>query len=293
MLQVIKVLNTSVVLALEDGITQVVVMGKGIGFRQSIGSVLELSDADKVFVLKDRTLSRNIIRLAADLDAAVFEIAKDAIDYAKEKFGMKLMDHIYLALTDHLAFAIKRAEEDMALPNFYSTEVRRFNPEEYAVACYTLKLVRSKTGLELPEGETSNIAFHFINAQREHPQNKNNLRIESFVNNILDIVRYTFQIDYQKDSITYSRFLSHLQAFAQRLVLRQQLPEETDLFLYNEVITAYSREFSCVKKIAQFLSNQHGMSLCNQEMLYLVMHIHRVLTEEDTAAKRSAAEMDG
>lgn len=286
MLQVIKVLNTSVVLALEDGVSQVVVMGKGIGFRQPIGSILEISDAEKVFILKDRALSRNIIRLASEMDAAVFEIAKDAIDYAKEKFHMDLMDHIYLALTDHLAFAIQRAQKDITIPSFYSIEVRRFNPEEYAVASYTLQLVYRRTGLELPEGEKSNIAFHFINAQREHPQNKNNLRIEELVNNVLDIVRHTFSIIYEKDTISYSRFVTHLQAFAQRLVLRQQLPEENPSFLFDEITTGYPKEYACAKRVAQFIQTRHNMHLTNQEVLYLVIHIHRVL-EENKSMKTS------
>ena len=37
MMRVVKVLNTSVVLAVEDGNGEVILMGKGIGFRKSIG----------------------------------------------------------------------------------------------------------------------------------------------------------------------------------------------------------------------------------------------------------------
>ena len=104
-MRVIKVLNNSLVLALNDEGQEIILMGKGIGFQKTIGYKLSPKEIDKVFVLKDRELSRRIIRLAAETDSIYFEMAKSVIDYAVENYHMKLMDHIYLALTDHLAFA--------------------------------------------------------------------------------------------------------------------------------------------------------------------------------------------
>lgn len=288
-MRVIKVLNTSVVLALDDQDTEVVLMGKGIGFRQPIGSVLDERIIEKVFVLKDRAISRSIIRLAAEQDAVVFEIAKEAIDYAAEKFSMNFTEHIYLSLTDHLAFAIQRAKEDLVLPGFYSVELRRYNPQEFAAAMHTVKLIRQRLGIELPEGELSSIAFHFINAQRTHPRNLNNLKIEDLVKNILGIVKYTFGISYEQETISYSRFLTHLQAFAQRLVLQQQLPEEEN-FLYDEITRNYPAEHNCVKRIAAFVRKQYGAVLTNQEVLYLIIHVHRVLQENPSLNKGGSEE---
>lgn len=220
----------------------------------------------------------------------VFEIAKDAIDYAAGKYGMVFSDHIYLSLTDHLAFAIQRAKDDMLLPSFYSVEVRRFNPEEFAAALYTVELIRKRVGVELPDGELSSIAFHFINAQRTHPKNLNNLKIEDLVKNILGIVKYTFGISYEKETISYSRFVTHLQAFAQRLVLQQQLPEEEENFLYDEITRNYPEEHSCVKRIANFVQKQYGARLTTQEILYLIIHVHRVLQENPSLSKGESEE---
>ena len=41
MMRVVKVLNNSVILAVEDGAGEVILMGKGIGFRKTIGQTLE------------------------------------------------------------------------------------------------------------------------------------------------------------------------------------------------------------------------------------------------------------
>lgn len=95
-MRVIKVLNNSLVLALNDEGQEIILMGKGIGFQKTIGYKLSSKEIDKVFVLKDRELSRRIIRLAAETDSIYFEMAKSVIDYAVENYHMKLMDHMLI-----------------------------------------------------------------------------------------------------------------------------------------------------------------------------------------------------
>ncbi len=106
-------------------------MGKGIGFHKATGYQFGKDEVEKVFVLKDRSISRSIIQLAAEIDSVYFEIGKNVIDYAKETFGMKLLDHIYLSLVDHLAFAVRRMEQGIEVPNFYTADMQRFNPTSF------------------------------------------------------------------------------------------------------------------------------------------------------------------
>ncbi len=284
-MRVIKVLNTSVVLALDNNGMEVVLMGKGIGFHKSIGTVLDDSDVEKVFILKDRSIAKNIIRLSAEIDADIFEVVKEAIDYAQEKHQMCLMEHIYLALTDHLAFAVQRVKTGIQLPELYPLEIRWRNPDEFNIALHTIELVKEKTGTELPEEEVANIAYHFINAQKEHPQNSNNLQIGRIVNSALDIVKYTFNVSYDKESISYSRFCTHLQAFAQRLILEQQASEDGMGFLYDEVAKTCPEELACAKKISQYVQMKFNKELSRQELLYLTIHIHRILEDRPSQQK--------
>ena len=218
-MRVIKVLNNSLVLALDNAGQESILMGKGIGFHKSIGYEFQESEIEKVFVLKDKEVSRNIIRLAAETDSVFFELAKAVIDYAIEQFDMKLMDHIYLSLTDHLSFAARRIREGIVLQNFYTLEMKKFNPQEFQVGEYAVKLMRERLDLEIPVDEAGNIAFHFINAQFNHPYNSQNLLISRTLDAVLDIVKYAFGITYNEDSTSYSRYVTHVRLFAQRLVM--------------------------------------------------------------------------
>lgn len=279
-MRVIKVLNNSLVLALDNAGQESILMGKGIGFHKSIGYEFQESEIEKVFVLKDKEVSRNIIRLAAETDSVFFELAKAVIDYAIEQFDMKLMDHIYLSLTDHLSFAAKRVREGIVLQNFYTLEMKKFNPQEFQVGEYAVNLMRERLDLEIPADEAGNIAFHFINAQFNHPYNSQNLLISRTLDAVLDIVKYAFGITYNEDSTSYSRYVTHVRLFAQRLVSRNQLPDEKNDILYEQIHSICQKEFECVEKIQIYVYEQFRQKLSSQEKMYLALHIHRIL--EDT-----------
>ena len=279
-MRVIKVLNNSLVLALDNAGQESILMGKGIGFHKSIGYEFQESEIEKVFVLKDKEVSRNIIRLAAETDSVFFELAKAVIDYAIEQFDMKLMDHIYLSLTDHLSFAARRVREGIVLQNFYTLEMKKFNPQEFQVGEYAVNLMRERLDLEIPADEAGNIAFHFINAQFNHPYNSQNLLISRTLDAALDIVKYAFGITYNEDSTSYSRYVTHVRLFAQRLVSRNQLPDEKNDILYEQIHSICQKEFECVEKIQIYVYEQFRQKLSSQEKMYLALHIHRIL--EDT-----------
>lgn len=84
-MRVIKVLNNSLILALDDNGHEIILMGKGIGFNKAIGHQLRKEEVEKVFVMKDRDISKSIIRLASEIDSRFFELAKTVID-ASVKF---------------------------------------------------------------------------------------------------------------------------------------------------------------------------------------------------------------
>lgn len=276
-MRVVKVMNNSLVLALDDRGQEIILMGKGIGFHKSTGNVLRQEEVEKVFVLKDRKLSRDIIQLAADTDEVFFELAKMIIDFAKQQYQMNLMAHLYLSLTDHLAYAVKRTRAGIEFQNFYTLEMKQFNPREFEVGCYALKLVEEKLGVALAEDEAGNIAFHFINAQQDNPYSSQNKVIESVVNDILNIIQYSFRIVYNKESISYTRCVTHLRLFAQRLICQEMLAEEQNLYLYQQVMETCKRERGCVKKINIYIKDRFQVKITSQEELYLTLHIHRVL----------------
>lgn len=275
-----KVLNNSLLLAKDDNDEEIILMGKGIGHNYKIGSELNKEDIEKTFVLHDENIKKSIIQLASEIDAEYFGIAQMIIAYGIEKYNLKLMNHIYLALTDHIAFAVKRFKEGIMIENYYLFEIKEFNPKEYDIGKYAITVFKEVLGLDLPEEEIGNIAGHFINAQQDNPYSDRNKRSAKIVNAILQIVHYHFSIVYNKESFYYMRFVMHLKAFSQRFLANEPSKEKID-FIYNQVRKNCKEEYECVKKIGAYIYKEYSRELPRQEELYLMIHIHKILGELD------------
>ena len=273
-----KVLNNSLLLAKDANEKEIILMGKGIGHNYKIGSELNKEDIEKTFVLRDETIKRNIVELASEIDVEYFNIAQTIIVYAVEKYDLKLMNHIYLALTDHIAFAVRRFKDGILIENYYLDEMRELNPKEYDIGVYALKVLKEYLDLELPEEEIGNIAGHFINAQQDNPYSDRNKSSSKIVNAILQIVHYHFSIVYNKDSFYYKRFVMHLKAFAQRFLANEPTKEKVD-FIYEQVRNNCKAEYECIKKIRAYIYTEFSRELPVQEALYLMIHIHKILGE--------------
>lgn len=273
-----KVLNNSLVLAQDDLENEVILMGKGLGHNHSAGDKLKKDDIEKIFILYDEKIKKSILQLASEIDEVYFNIAQIIIDYAKTKYKLKLMNHIYLALTDHIAFAVKRFNNNVIIENYYLSEIKEFNPSEYDIGSYALKVIEECLSLKLPEEEIGNIAGHFINAQQDNPYSDKNKKATKVVNDILQIVRYHFAITYNKESFSYTRFIMHLKAFAQRFISNKPNKEQVD-FIYEQVRANCKSEYECVKKIKNYIHNEYSRELPKQEELYLMIHIRKILGE--------------
>lgn len=278
-MQVVKVLNNSLVLVLNDMGQEVILMGKGIGYNKSAGYKMKESEIEKIFILKDKDISKNIIQLASEIDSQYFELAEQIITYAIDKYDMKLMEHIYLGLTDHISFAVRRIKNGIEIANFYTENLKIFNPNEFQVGIYACDLIKEKLGVELPIDEASSIAFHFINAQQDNPYSMKNKKITEIVRGILDIVKYNFAIDYNEDSISYTRFVAHLRRFAQKIIAPTPEPKDINDIIFDNIFEMCYREYYCVRKIGIFIKEKYHTDISKNEELYLTIHIHRILEE--------------
>lgn len=275
-MRIIKKLNNSVVIASDDTGQEVVVMGKGIGCNYEMGSLLSQDDYERVFVLKDEQASSDVIRLSRDIPDVYFDISSRIIAYAKETLQVELNEHIYVALTDHIYFAVQRLQQNVNIQNRLFWEVKRFYPEEFKVGKYGLNLLLEELNLVFPEEEAGNIAFHLVNAGQSSNTMSQSVKITGIIKDIMNIVSYQFGMTLDHDSLNYSRFVTHLQYFAQRLLDNISM-ESDDGFLYEQVQTTYVKEFECAVRIYKYIEKNYQRTISNSEMIYLTVHIHRVV----------------
>ena len=158
-----KVLNNNVVTIISENSEEAVVMGRGIAFQKKKGDEIDESKIEKIFVLENKSINEKLLTLVNDIPAKYLEVAENIIKYAENKLGTKLNENIYLTLTDHISFAISRAEKNLEIKNAMLWDIKRLHKVEFEIGIHALKIIEENLNFELPEDEAASIAMHILN----------------------------------------------------------------------------------------------------------------------------------
>ena len=280
-MEIKKVLNNNVIVS-EDGNNQeIVVMGRGLAFQKKVGDNVDLSKVEKTFILEKQGVSDKLADLLTDASELYLEIAYKILTYAKSKLPYKLDDYLYVALTDHLSFAISRYQQGIELKNALLWEIRKYYKQEYTVALHALDIIEDATGVKLGEDEAASIALHLVNSQLTGENIEAAVHVTKMVNSILSIVKYHYRMTLDETSINYERFLTHLRFFALRYLRKEMNGEDSDVFLFEQVKNKYPKAYQCTEKIANFVQKTYHWEITNDDKIYLIIHIQRVTNRHE------------
>ncbi|MCC5890600.1 MAG: PRD domain-containing protein [Alkalibacterium sp.] len=274
-----KILNNNVVLTLNENSQETVVMGRGIAFQKKVGQDIDTGKIEKTFIPEGQEVMDNLLNLYRDIDPDILEIATNVIKYAQGVLRIKLSNHIYLTLPDHLSYAISRTKEGLDIKNPLTWEIKRFYKVEYEIGKKATELVEKELAVKLPDSEAASIALHIVNARQDDSNLGVTIRMTELVQDILNIVHFFYGQTFDEESFQYTRFITHLQYFARRL-LNQERRESDDDFLYEQIQKKYQKAFKCTERINDYLKKVEQTSLTKDEQLYLAIHIQRVTTED-------------
>lgn len=273
-----KIINNNVISVTQNN-QERVVMGKGIGFQKEEGDIVEESKIDKIFDLNNQEISDRFKTLLIEVPIEVVQAVEKIIEVAKIEYHKELSDTIYVALTDHINFAIERQQEGMAIKNGLLWEIKKFYPTEYEVGMRGLEWIEEIVGVKLPADEAGFIAIHLLNAEHNNLADYN--QVTEMVQNILSLVKYHFRLDFDEESLTYFRFVTHLKFLAQRILSKNPL-NTSEIELYDIVKEKYKDAFKCVKKIEVFLMKKYQYEMTKDEALYLTIHIQRLISRNES-----------
>lgn len=274
--RITKVLNSSVVLATDDAGRESILLGRGIGYGRKSGEMIAEEVVDRVFLPVDDPDSRALVDLLGSIPAAYVLLARDVIASAQAELKVELHPHLLLALTDHLHFAAERHQQGMRVVNRLTWEMRTYYPDEYRVGTSALRTVNERLGIDLPEDEATNIAFHLVNARNDPHSAFDALRAATLISELVAIVSYRSGISISPSDLDQRRFVVHLQFFADRLFTGRLLDSDGS-FLYDQIQTKYPQAIETAHLLRQHVQAQYGLDLPHEEVGYLGLHIQRLL----------------
>ena len=271
-----KVINNNIISAYEKSGAEVIVMGRGIGFKKKQGEVVPADQISKIFRIKSRTLTEQFKELLANMPLERVRISDEIISHAKDHLKLKLNQSIYVTLTDHINFAIERVSQGIEPQNALLWEIKRFYPQEFQLGIYALELIQDRLGILLPEDEAGFIALHFVNAEYG-TDIRDAVKFPDQMQAIVDIVEHNLGILLDESSLHYERFMTHIKFLIQRIYRKELLfSEDRELFLLMQ--RKYPREYQCSVKVAEYIMQATGSRLSEEEIMYLSVNIRRVST---------------
>ncbi|CAI8732624.1 transcriptional antiterminator BglG [Kosakonia quasisacchari] len=275
-MNITKILNNNVVVVLDEQQREQVVMGRGIAYQKRPGDQLDERSIEKVFALQSDELVRRLGELLSQIPLEVMTACDRIIELAKARLGT-LQESLYITLTDHCFFAIERQKKGAVVRNVLLWEIKRLYPKEFELGQQARAILAKRLDVDLPEDEAGFIALHLVTAQlnSEMPEV---MHITKVMQEILHIVKYQLKLEYDEESLSYHRFVTHLKFFSQRMLSRTVV-EDDDLSLHQAVKENYRLAWQCAEKVARHLVSNYQRPLTTEEIMFLAIHIERVRKE--------------
>lgn len=272
-----KILNNNLVLALDQNEREHIIIGKGIGFTNTVGKELRSTNIEKIFVLKSKENTRLYLEMLKNNSSKNIQIITDVIEEINKKMNEKLDEKIYITLSDHLIFAIERYKNNIILQNKMLWEIKNFYPTEYKIAKEALLKLNEYLNIDLPDEEAGNIAFHIVNAQTEKLNMENTISSIKILKDIFNIIQIFYKKQINSESVNYLRFVTHFQFFIQRIIDDKML-DSKDTFLYEQVVLGYPKAFKCSMRIKDYIQKILNAEITKEEILYITVHIVRIFS---------------
>ena len=160
-----KVLNSSVVLVVDERGVERVLLGKGIGFGARPGDPVR-ADRRRPGVRRAATTPTSATSSSCwRRSRRSSSTSRARSSPPARSSGLQLDPHVYLALTDHLHFAVERQRQGLVVVNRWRGRCAPSTRRSTRWACGPSPSPRERLGVELPDEEAANVAFHLVNAE--------------------------------------------------------------------------------------------------------------------------------
>ncbi|MEK5038002.1 glucose PTS transporter transcription antiterminator GlcT [Sporosarcina sp. FSL K6-3457] len=268
-----KALNNNVLIATDSSGNEVILIGRGIGFGAKVGESIQQEKIEKLFVLNDPDEQEQYKQLLSSIDEDTLKVLISAVEIIQQRVNQPLNEHIHVALTDHLVFAVSRMRRGMAIRNPFLLETKALYPEEYDIAAEVTAMVNKQLTVALPEGEIGFITLH-IHSAIVNKNVRDVTRHSELIVQLVNMIEQQFSIEIDKNSIDYMRLIRHLRFAIERVVRGERVaePKKITLLLKAEYPVCYNLAWKLIKVMQQVLQKE----VYEAEAVYLSLHLQRI-----------------
>lgn len=277
--RLVRHFNNNVVEATEGAGRHVVLSGKGIGFGLHKGDAI---DADKVSLRYIPENSSEIARISAtlaDIPDQVLVIARYATILGRDEWGLSGKISFELALADHLASAMRRAEQGYRIELPILSDLAQLYPREVEFGRAVVEAVRARTGVALPKDEAGAIALHAVNDQfsRGSETLPAVVTMTRVIDATLEIIARRSGRAIDLSGAAPARFITHMRYLYRRLEDGVKLQPSPPAVI-DAVKESLASSWEIALEIAGLFEREAGFRLGESETAYVTLHVGRLLS---------------
>ena len=188
----------------------------------------------------------------------------------------KISKRILIPLTDHIYAVLTRYQEKGKYESVMPINVSHLYNEEYQIACDIVKQMNETFQVDVGNAEASFITLHIVNSELDVDL-QDTYRVTEIINLSVTTVEKFYGIELDSSSINYSRFLTHLQFFAERMIKNTFVADDIDELLHKRMNLRYPKAYACAKEIGKRMKEAYGWEIDENEYTFLTIHIARLL----------------
>lgn len=273
-----KVINNSIVSAVDDHGNELIVTGKGIGFQRHRGEIIDSALIERTYRMEEKAEQRKLRELVEKIPLEHLDLTEALVAHFNQQISQPLNESLLITLADHISFAIKRKADGLEFTNPLKLSIMCYYPAEYQLGRYSLSVIQEKLGIRLHEDEAAFIALHIVNAELNTTMSEM-YDITKLIEGSISVAEYFYQKKFDRDSLDFSRFVVHLRYFAQRLFqgnLAEDKADEHDAVFRQLIIKSCKHHFKCAQCIGDYIKNTYKKVPSEEELIYLTIHLKRI-----------------
>lgn len=266
--------NTLIAIGMDDN-QEYLLIGKGIGFGRKVSERLDVPDGCTVYSLYEQTERGAANELVKSIDPIFLEIAEQVLKEGEKVFG-KIDWSILFPMADHIAFAVKRIQNQEQISNPLTSDIQALFHMEYKTAECIRPILKERLQVEIDEHEISYIALH-IHSAIEDENVALSMQIARTVRECIELVEEETGEKIDVMSLSYNRLMNHVRYMVARAIRDEKLK----LNMNDYMSVKFPDAFRLASIVCEHLERYLKKPLDEVEIGYLAMHIQRVSAERD------------
>lgn len=269
-----KILSNNAIVAETANGEVLVALGKGVGFGKKVGDEADETKFDAQFLQKENNVDQYYQQLFSNIPDDIIQVARRIVSIVESESEILSPLSLLLALSDHLYFAISRADKNLHLKSPLAWDLKIFYPKEYQLAVNAVSLINATLNVQLSDDEAGFIALHIISS-RQNANIQDTMSSAELVKDILNIIKIHLKISLNEKSLEFQRIVTHLKFFSLRMISREPVKIGDDA-IYSGIKEKLPVAYSCSEKIKSWLMVNHTYAMTLDELMFLTIHIERL-----------------